>query len=206
MTSHAIPLLAVACLITACHVAHAQIGTGPGIVFLRREDGSQNFSLPFADYQAGFGDPAGEFWLGLDDLYALTKTGTYGLRVDMTSWDDVTLHATYSYFRVDSPAAEYRLFISGYDASSTAGDSLAHSATMPFSTWDSDNDALCWTNCAHDRKGGWWYRSCGSANPTGLYIEHVPSYHQGNRAGMVWYTAFDDWATFKAMTCTLVRQ
>jgi len=51
-------------------------------VFQRREDGSVDFYRYWTDYQQGFGNLSGEFWLGLDKIHRLTSTTTQ-LRVDL---------------------------------------------------------------------------------------------------------------------------
>ena len=38
-------------------------------VFQRRKDGSVGFYRNFAEYATGFGNPAGEFWLGSIDCH-----------------------------------------------------------------------------------------------------------------------------------------
>ena len=52
-------------------------------VVQRRVDGCLNFYRDWAEYKAGFGDPAGEFWLGNDKLHELTKDGDYRLRIEL---------------------------------------------------------------------------------------------------------------------------
>ncbi|XP_038061044.1 microfibril-associated glycoprotein 4-like [Patiria miniata] len=154
---------------------------GGWIVFQRRQDGSVDFYLNWAEYQSGFGDLSGEFWLGNDNLVTLTSDdsrGTWELRVDLEDWENNTAWAKYSDFQI-SPG-EYNLNIGQYDASSTAGDSLAYHRGRPFSTNDRDNDV--WgSNCAQSRRGAWWFRGCSHSGLNGQYYpdEHAAAYEKG---------------------------
>ncbi|XP_038060807.1 ficolin-2-like [Patiria miniata] len=155
---------------------------GGWIVFQRRQDGSVNFYRNWAEYQSGFGDMSGEFWLGNDNLVTLTSDdslGTWELRVDLGDWEGNTTWAKYSDFQI-SPG-EYNLTIGQYDASSTAGDSLAYSNGRPFSTKDNDNDARESDNCAQSRHGAWWFYSCSHSNLNGEYYpdEHAAADEKG---------------------------
>ncbi|ROT80276.1 putative tenascin-like protein [Penaeus vannamei] len=62
---------------------------GGWTVMLRRQ--TQPTQLDFRQnwrtYASGFGDPNGEYWIGLETLHQLTKDSTYALRVDM-AWED----------------------------------------------------------------------------------------------------------------------
>ena len=61
----------------------------------RRQDGSQDFYLNWADYKAGFGSLNGEFWLGNDNIHMLTNQDSYQLTVTLTTWDSITKYAKY---------------------------------------------------------------------------------------------------------------
>ncbi|XP_026214476.1 microfibril-associated glycoprotein 4-like isoform X2 [Anabas testudineus] len=60
---------------------------GGWTVFQRRMDGTVNFYRPWDYYKFGFGDPAGEYWLGLDNIYYLTNQRKSELLVDMQDFD-----------------------------------------------------------------------------------------------------------------------
>ncbi|XP_038058741.1 ficolin-3-like [Patiria miniata] len=144
---------------------------GGWIVFQRRQDGSVDFYRNWTEYQSGFGDLSGEFWLGNDNLVTLTSDdsrGTWELRVDLEDREGNTAWAKYADFQIS--LGEYNLNIGQYDASSTAGDSLAYHSGRPFSTNDRDNDA--WgSNCAQSRHGAWWFVMCSRSHLNGRFTK-----------------------------------
>ena len=139
---------------------------GGWTVFQRRLDGSVDFYRYWSDYQQGFGNLTGEFWLGLDKIHRLTTTGTE-LRVDLRDFEGNSAYAKYTNFSVGDSASKYTLSVSGY--SGTAGDSLAWHNGQRFSTRDQDNDACNDCSCSQLYKGGWWYYRCHHSNLNGLY-------------------------------------
>uniref|UniRef100_A0A8C1CBR9 Fibrinogen C-terminal domain-containing protein n=1 Tax=Cyprinus carpio carpio TaxID=630221 RepID=A0A8C1CBR9_CYPCA len=146
-----------------------QIDQGPWTVILRRMDGEENFFRPWEKYKWGFGNNTGEYWLGLEILYQLTRKYRYKLRVDMEDFEGKKAYALYNSFSVGSEADGYKLQVSGF-VDEGAGDSLSYHNAMKFSTVDKDQDALS-GNCAMtNSQGGFWYNGCAYANPTGLYL------------------------------------
>ncbi|XP_053333549.1 microfibril-associated glycoprotein 4-like [Clarias gariepinus] len=91
-----------------------QTKNGNWTVFQRRMDGSVNFYRPWEHYKKGFGNKDGEYWLGLENLYQLTRKRKYELRVDLQDFDGSSVSAHYSYFSIDSEAEGYRLNIKGF--------------------------------------------------------------------------------------------
>ena len=156
---------------------------GGWTVFQRRMDGSVDFYRYWTDYQQGFGNLSGEFWLGLDKIHRLTSTGTE-LQVDLQDFEGNSVYAKYTSFSVGDSASKYILTVSGYNG--TAGDSLAaHHNGAKFSTRDQENDVDSRDNCAQRFKGGWWYSSCHLSNLNGLYHGGP---HSSFADGVNWYT------------------
>ncbi|XP_028390978.1 ryncolin-1-like [Dendronephthya gigantea] len=156
------------------------IDGGGWTVFQRRQDGSQDFYLGWSDYKVGFGDLSGEFWLGLDKIHRLWKSGQNVLRVDLMDFNGAEAYAKYGTFSVADELDKYRLNIGIY--SGMRSDSLAFHNTMQFTTKDSDND-ISSDNCAKTWKGAWWYKNCHSCNLNGLYL----GAGQTNAAGIKWH-------------------
>ncbi|XP_038614520.1 tenascin-N, partial [Tachyglossus aculeatus] len=142
---------------------------GGWIVFQRRNTGQLDFFKRWRTYVEGFGDPTGEFWLGLEKLHNLTS-GTpirYEVRVDLKTSNE-SAYAVYDFFQVASSKDRYKLSVGKYRG--TAGDALTYHNGWKFTTFDRDND-IALSNCALTHHGGWWYKNCHLANPNGKYGE-----------------------------------
>ncbi|KAK3698429.1 hypothetical protein QZH41_001194 [Actinostola sp. cb2023] len=152
-----------------CYVYCDMVTSGGGwTVIQKRLDGSVDFYRAWADYKKGFGSKLGEYWLGLDNIHALTSRGSYRLRVDLEDFEGNTTYAEYDSFNVADEAHNYNLTIGQY--SGNGGDSLRdHHNNMQFSTKDRDNDAVSYA-CAIAFTGAWWYNTCHASNLNGLYL------------------------------------
>ncbi|XP_029934316.1 microfibril-associated glycoprotein 4-like [Myripristis murdjan] len=156
---------------------------GGWTVIQRRMDGSVNFYRPWAEYKLGFGVAAGEYWLGLENIFHLTLRRSYELLVDMEDFDGNKVSARYSSFSIDPESYGYKLQVSGF-TDGGAGDSLTYHSGSKFSTMDKDQDAHS-SNCARLLLGPFWHNSCNYANPNGVYrrgADNTPS-----RVGIEWY-------------------
>jgi hypothetical protein len=138
------------------------------IVILRRRDGSENFYRGWDDYVSGFGNPKGEFWIGLKKLHCLTSAAERpSLTVKLADFNRVLTFDHYSFFYVGSRKTNYKLLIHQGSGREYA---MMSNNGMEFTTKDRDNDMMTDENCAVTHQGGWWYRNCTQANPTGLYL------------------------------------
>ncbi|XP_061129172.1 fibrinogen C domain-containing protein 1-like [Syngnathus typhle] len=145
---------------------------GGWTVIQRRKDGTVNFSRGWNDYRKGFGILSGEHWLGLQSIHALTASGDYQLRIDLTTFNGVKYYALYNTFAVawsaiDPDKYAYQLDVNGY--SGNAGDRFTYHSRMHFTTNDRDHDAWDKGNCATQWDGAWWHRDCHQSNLNGLY-------------------------------------
>jgi ficolin len=87
---------------------------GGWTVFQRRQDKSEDFYRSWYDYRNGFGKLNGNFWLGLDKIHRLTKSGQNVLRVDLADFDNTTAYAKYGTFDIASVSNSYTLAVGGY--------------------------------------------------------------------------------------------
>lgn len=143
---------------------------GSWIVFQRRKDGKVNFYRRWDHYVDGFGNKNLEFWLGLELLHKLTKNGTWEMRVDLITFDDVRYYAKYRTFKIGSRSDNYRLHVSGFSGNTSNSIEFEHNRKQ-FSTYDGDHDTNRRANCARNMYGGWWFNDCTDtrSNLNGLY-------------------------------------
>ncbi|KAF7655068.1 hypothetical protein LDENG_00061110 [Lucifuga dentata] len=123
--------------------------TSDMLVIQRRMDGTVNFYRGWDAYKTGFGNSAGEYWLGLENIHQLTAGRKTELLVLMEDFEGKTAHTKYSDFSVGDEASNYKLKVSDFQDGG-AGDSLTHHNGMQFSTYDKDHDIAPNRNCARE--------------------------------------------------------
>ncbi|CAH1792728.1 unnamed protein product [Owenia fusiformis] len=168
------------------------------LMVAHRFDGSVDFYRTWAEYKTGFGDPSGEYFIGLNNLLSLfTGDRNYVLRLEFTTWDGRSETAEYYVFRLGLTQRETAIRLEDFRGSGKDVMSSSHHYHYsqgqvddnPFSTWDNEYE-YAMTNCSALRRGAWWwYRPergseiynergvdmedqdyCGFTNPFGRYM------------------------------------
>ncbi|XP_046805397.1 ryncolin-1-like [Lucilia cuprina] len=147
---------------------------GDWLIVQKRQDGSEDFYRNWQDYENGFGDIEGEFFIGLKKLHALTTyNGLQELLIVMEGAKNSKAFAKYDAFAIGNGTVAYELKRLG-KYSGTAGNSLQIHVGMKFSTKDHDNDKSN-GSCANNYTGAWWYKNCHESNLNGKYGENTNS-------------------------------
>ncbi|KAK2141462.1 hypothetical protein LSH36_1094g00030 [Paralvinella palmiformis] len=151
------------------------------IVLLRRQDGSVNFTNKlWDDYKYGFGELAGEFWLGNENIHSLAASAMYTVRFDLVTFNKTWSYAEYRKFYVQQESEQFQLIIGSYSGNVSDGfttNTQGQSENMmKFSTKDRDNDKLEGACCC----GGWWFNACG-------YVRLTGDYGRDGYEGIMWY-------------------
>ncbi|XP_064079290.1 fibrinogen-like protein 1 [Macrobrachium nipponense] len=141
-----------------------QVTEGGWTVILRRREtdfGHEDFNRSWAEYSAGFGDPAeGEWWFSLSFLHSLTYRQPYSIKFVMNDIELGSFYAEYDTFRVEDETRSYRLIVDGFSGNVTNDAFKGKHHGMPFSTPDVDNDNYSKGSCALSNSGGWWFNAC----------------------------------------------
>ncbi|XP_067939172.1 angiopoietin-related protein 1-like [Watersipora subatra] len=146
-------------------------------VFQKRFDGSVDFYQDWSHYKEGFGTITGEYWLGLDKIHALTQTNRK-LNILVKAANGTILSGTWSSFIIGSEGDNYKLSVSSVAYNGSLPEyGLSYHNGMSFSTKDRDHDEYSGVNCATDRHGAWWYKSCGSNLNGGYNNTDLASIH-----------------------------
>ncbi|XP_038114136.1 tenascin-R isoform X2 [Culex quinquefasciatus] len=159
---------------------------GTWTIIHSRYDGSISFNRSWAEYRAQFGRLPGEYWMGLEALHQLTKSGEYELLVLLKGFDGTVKTAMYDSFWVGSEAANYRLALGPF-VGGDAGDSFSGASGQMFSTYDRDNDRSLCASCAEVLHSGWWFKDCADANLNGLYVSSMVHGEWSYGTSMNWW-------------------
>ena len=92
-------------------------------VFQRRFNGSVDFYRNWNQYETGFGNVEGEFWLGNQNIHDISTIPgkKYDLRIDLNDGVE-TKFAVYDNFYITGPDDKYRLKYGTYLTISNAGE------------------------------------------------------------------------------------
>ena len=169
-------------------------GGGGWTVFQKRFDGSTNFFLGWDEYEQGFGNVSGEYWLGLQQVHRLTSSGQWTLRIDIEDSDGNIKYAQYENFQIGDAASFYRLSVGTFSGTAYDAITTAHNG-QSFSTKDSDHDTCtsCQSyddSCAVRFQGAWWYSSCFNSNLNALYKGSTSPVPNDFRSLMSWKYVF----------------
>ncbi|KAH8298508.1 hypothetical protein KR044_008955 [Drosophila immigrans] len=114
---------------------------GGWTIVLRREDGSVDFYRFWQQYKNGFGNVNGEFFIGLQKLYAMTKELDQELLIVMEDFKGQKRYAKYNRFAIDSESNQYAMKVLG-EYSGDAGDSLRGHVNQKFTSQDREMMAI----------------------------------------------------------------
>ncbi|KAK5869719.1 hypothetical protein PBY51_024417 [Eleginops maclovinus] len=156
---------------------------GGWTVIQKRHDGSQSFNQLWESYKTGFGSLNGEFWLGLENIHALSQQGPYVLQVELSDWAGEQQHQAQYQLKLEGEEKRFALHLESLSGVQEKIMTTGKSG-LPFSTVDIDNDLSADINCAELLSGGWWFSSCGESNLNGRYARRPR--HQSRRQGMFW--------------------
>jgi ficolin len=135
-----------------------------------------NWSRPWADYRAGFGQLGLDYWFGLEKIHQMTAASSYQIRFEVRVAPPSTqtmLWLQMASFSVGSEMTYYKLAWSGMTGSTEmtsvlpAPPSTFHNG-MVFSTYDNNYNTMTIHDCPNVQEGAWWFNDCYSICPTCL--------------------------------------
>lgn len=117
-------------------------------------DGSVDFNRNWNEYENGFGNKYGEYWVGLKNIHALLSSDKFELWIQFIGYDGTHAFARYGQFYVSD--ANERYILNVYDYFGDAYDCLTIHNGDHFHTKDRQDKS----RCASIYKGGWWMHNC----------------------------------------------
>jgi hypothetical protein len=178
---------------------------GGGWIVIQRRNTSMgwvHFNRTWAEYERGFGDLDGEFWIGLKNIYELTNQQNMEMKIRVWNHASSSINWKYPHFRI------YSNTYSLHGVSTGSGDgsysAFGNEARSTFHTYDRYSSQLCTYNRGIP---GWWYYA-DNCDYTNLNGRHQPSGNPGVdplRERLTWRTSSSGYTTY-AHSKMMIRQ
>ncbi|XP_076811607.1 microfibril-associated glycoprotein 4-like [Clavelina lepadiformis] len=152
----------------------------------RRMNGEFNFERGWDDYVKGFGNPSSEHWLGLENIYRLSRQTAYSTNTlgpihiltpevgfDLQDWEEMKAFVQYANLLLGPKATNYWLDLGGLNKAFRRIFSSGPISGYSFSTPDRDNDNNDHSHCASKNRSGGWFNGCVEPNLNGPYPKHA---------------------------------
>ncbi|KAB0400608.1 hypothetical protein E2I00_013647, partial [Balaenoptera physalus] len=144
---------------------------GGWTVIQRRQDGSVDFNQPWEAYKDGFGDPQGEFWLGLEKVHRIMGDRGSRLAVQLQDWEG------------NAESLQFPVHLGGEDTAYSLQLTAPVASKLGPRTHGPDQVPFSLTPA-----GGWWFGTCGHSNLNGQYFHSIPRQRQQLKKGIFWKT------------------
>uniref|UniRef100_A0A0K8RFV4 Putative ficolin/ixoderin n=1 Tax=Ixodes ricinus TaxID=34613 RepID=A0A0K8RFV4_IXORI len=158
---------------------------GGWTVIQRRSEDEKNdsfFERDIDDYKRGFGTAEGSFWIGLDNLQALTSfpNNEQALRIELKRHDGSKKETVvyYNNFHVGSAKEKYKLTIDEYSGPK----GYYALSTHNLSTFSVTTGTIYTDKCHGSRRGGWGFNDCTKANLNA----HKSNFSTLTKPGITW--------------------
>jgi len=183
-------------------------------VIQRRANGNINFERGWNDYVHGFGSLAGEYWVGLENIYYLTlqnevlhdRTVYYKfpqMRIDLEDWDGIKAFVEYEKYAILPQESDYRIYaIYRPHGPAVLGRNPSPLSPVEFSTFDADNDQSS-TNLARKYRSGWWFHLFPLGSLNGPYPKIGGKMSYNNIYWVYWERINPNNTAFKHITMKL---
>jgi hypothetical protein len=132
-----------------------------GVTYIQiRKFGNVNFNRSYAEYENGFGDANGDYWLGNKYAHIVSNLRSFTIGITVMKSGSYAMVYYYDFVVLDS-ISKYAV---QYSSGSSSSASYPLAAGQPFQAYDTVSA------CAQSLGCGWWFTStCSSGSPNGPY-------------------------------------
>ncbi|XP_060597331.1 ficolin-2-like [Ruditapes philippinarum] len=169
---------------------------GGWTVFQHRLDGSVNFQRNFSQYENGFGDINGEFWLGLKYVQKLTEMPSeFKYEITFSNDGEQPWNERFSRFQLVGPRYVLSIDDRLYSSGNNYGETFATFNESPFVALAEDSSTSCLSG---DHM--WWSFTAQTCN----YVLNLNIVY-GTKTKIRWAPESDSYRILKASTMMIRR-